>query len=166
MAFEVVDADEGFVEAVGEGFGVGDAYEEGSGEAGAFGYGYGVEVGEGDVCFGDGCADYGDDVAEVLAGGEFGDYSAVVGVEVHLGGDDVGEGFGAGADYGGGGLVAGGFYAEDEAGFDHVVCTPSPLLKCAKVFDRKDLGLDFLYPSLTSKVRRGGRTHTLSLFLF
>ncbi len=42
-------ADEGFVEAVGEGFGVGDAYEEGSGEAGAFGYGYGVEVGEGDV---------------------------------------------------------------------------------------------------------------------
>ena len=69
VAFEVVDGDEGFVEAVGEGFGVGDADEEGSGEAGACGYGYGVEVGEGDVWLVEGFADYGDDVAEVLAGG-------------------------------------------------------------------------------------------------
>ena len=120
MAFEVVDGDEGLVQAgEGEGLGVGDANEERAGEAGAGGYGYGVEVGEGDLCAGEGLADYGDYVAEVFAGGQLGDYSAVVGVEGHLGGYYVGEGFGAAADYGGGGLVAGGFYAEDEAGLVH-----------------------------------------------
>ena len=94
VAFEVVDGDQGLVEAEGEGFGVGDADQEGSGEAGAFGDGDGVEVGEGDGSLArcEGFADDGDDVAEVFAGGEFGDDSAVVGVEGHLRGDDVGEG--------------------------------------------------------------------------
>ena len=95
VAFEVVDGDEGLVEAEGEGFGVGDADEEGAGEAGAVGDGDGVEVGEGDTWPWQGGADDGDDGAEVLAGGEFGDDSAVVGVEGDLRGDDVGEGFGA-----------------------------------------------------------------------
>ena len=74
----------------------------------------------------DGGADDGDDGAEVLAGGELGDDAAVVGVDGDLRGDDVGEGFAAGADDGGGGLVAGAFDAEDQAGFGHVVCTPLP----------------------------------------
>ncbi len=113
VAFQVVDGDEGFVEAEGEGLGVGDADEQGPGEAGAGGDGDGVEVGEGEVGAGEGFADDEDDVAEMLAGGEFGDNSAVVGVELHLGGDDVGEGVGAAADDGGGGLVAGGLDAED-----------------------------------------------------
>ena len=121
VAFEVVDGDQRLVEAEGEGFGVGDADEQCAGEAGAFGDGDGVEVGEGDGWpaarwRGHGFADDGDDVAEVLAGGEFGDDAAVVGVERHLRGDDVGEGGGAGADDGGGGLVAGAFDAEDQAG--------------------------------------------------
>ncbi len=107
VAFEVVDGDEGFVEAEGEGLGVGDAYEEGSGEAGAGGYSYGVEVGHLYVGPGEGFADHYDDVAEVFAGGELRDYSAVVGVKGHLGGYDVGEGFAAVADDGCGGLVAG-----------------------------------------------------------
>jgi hypothetical protein len=44
VAFEVVDGDEGLVEAEGEGLCVGDADEERAGEAWTFGYGYGVEV--------------------------------------------------------------------------------------------------------------------------
>ena len=75
-----------------------------------------------DAGFGDGGADDGDDVAEVLAGGELGDDAAVVGVEGDLGGDDVREDFGAVADDGGGGLVAGAFDAEDEAGLRRVHC--------------------------------------------
>ena len=50
----------------------------------------------------------------MLAGSQLGDYAAVVGVE-ERGGDYVREGFAAVADYGGGGLVAGAFDAEDEA---------------------------------------------------
>ena len=116
VAFEVVDSDEGLVEGEGEGFGVEDADEERAGEAGAFGDGDSVEIGEGDAGLGDGLADDGDDVAQVLARGELGDDSAVGGVKGDLGGDDVREDLGAGADDGGGGLVATAFDAEDEAG--------------------------------------------------
>jgi poly(A) polymerase len=116
VAFEMVDADEWLVEAEAEGFCVGDSDEERAGEAGAFGYGDGIEVGEGYSSARHSFADYGDDVAEVFAGGEFGDDSAVVGVEGHLGCDYVGERGASGADHGGCGLVAGAFDAEDEAG--------------------------------------------------
>ena len=47
--------------------------------------------------------------------GEFGDDAAVVGVDGDLRGDDVGERRRAALDDGGGGLVAGGFDAEDQA---------------------------------------------------
>ena len=112
----MVNGDEGFAEAVGERFGVEDADEEGAGEAWAFGDGDGFEVAE--VGFGllDGGSDYGDEVAEVLARGEFGDYASVGGVQGHLGGDYVGEDGRAGLHDGGGGFVAAGLDAEDEAG--------------------------------------------------
>ena len=42
VAFEVVDGDEGFVEAEGEGLGVGDADQQRAGQAGALGDGDGV----------------------------------------------------------------------------------------------------------------------------
>ncbi len=115
VAFEMIDADEGFREGEGEGLGVGDADEEGAGETGAAGDGDGVEVLEGEAGFGDGGAGDGDDVAEVFARGELGDDAAEVGVEGDLAGDDVGEGFGAVADDGGCGLVAGALDAQDEA---------------------------------------------------
>ncbi len=120
VAFEVVDGDERFAEGEGEGLGEGDADEEGPGEAGAGGDGDGVQVrvGERLPCRRtgalEGLADDGDDGAEVLAAGELGDDTAVVGVD-ELGGDDVGEKFLAVAEDGCGGLVAGGFYAEDES---------------------------------------------------
>lgn len=69
VAFEVVHRDQGLVEGEGQGLGVCNAYQQCSGEAWAFGYGYGVEILEGDAGFGDGGADDGDDVAQVLAGG-------------------------------------------------------------------------------------------------
>ena len=121
VAFEVVDGEEGFREGEGEGFGVGDADEEGAGESWAVGDGDGVEIpeakaGERFGGFGDGGADDRDDVAEVLPGGELGDDAAVVCVEGDLAGDHVREGFGAVANDSGGGLVAGGLDAEDQAG--------------------------------------------------
>ena len=63
------------------------------------------------VGFREGFADYRDDLAEVFAGGEFGDDAAVLAVDVDLGGDDAGEDFAAVGDDGGGGFVAGGFDA-------------------------------------------------------
>ena len=62
-----------------------------------------------------GFADDGDDIAEMLAGGEFGDDTTVVGVERHLRSDHVRESFAARADDGSGGFVAGAFDAENEA---------------------------------------------------
>ncbi len=115
VAFEVVDGDERLAEREGQGLGVGDADEQSAGEAGAFGDGDGVEVVHGDAGFGDGFAHDGDDVAQVLARGEFGHHAAVDGVHLHLRGDDVREHLGAGAHDGGCGLVAGAFDAEDQA---------------------------------------------------
>jgi len=74
VAFEVVDGEEGFGQAEGEGFGVGNADKESTGKARAAGDGDCVEVLKGEAgnllcCLGDGGADDGDDVAEVLAGG-------------------------------------------------------------------------------------------------
>jgi len=114
VAFEMVDGDERFVGGEGERFGEGDADEQCAGEAGAFGYSYGVEIFVGDAGAVHGFADDRGDGAQVLAGGQLGDYAAVVGVD-ELRGDHVGERFAAVADHGGGGLVAGAFDAEDEA---------------------------------------------------
>ena len=67
---------------------------------------------------GEGFADDRDDLAEVFAGGEFGDDSAVFSVDVDLGGDDVGKDVTAVGDDGGGGFVAGRFDGEDFCGHD------------------------------------------------
>ena len=115
VAFEVVDGDERLAESPGQGFGVADADEQGTGEAGAFGDGDRVHVRHGDVGFAEGGIDDGDDGAEVLAGGEFGDDAAVRGVDGDLRGDDVGELAAAALDDGGGGLVAGALDAKYEA---------------------------------------------------
>ena len=68
-----------------------------------------------------GFADDGNNGAEVFAGGQLGDDAAVVGVD-ELRGDDIGEDFGAVAYDRSGGLVAGAFDAEDEAGGHEEEC--------------------------------------------
>ncbi len=120
VAFKMVDGDERNVLRVGQSFGVGDADEQCSGEAGAGGDGDGVEIGEGDVGLLERGADDGNDGAEMLAAGQFGDDSAIAGVGGDLRGDDGGERAGAALDDGGGGLVAGGLDGEDEAVAGHV----------------------------------------------
>ena len=64
----------------------------------------------------EGLTDYRNDLAKMFARGEFGDYTAVLAVNVDLGGDDAGEDFAAVDDNGGGGFVARGFDAEDARG--------------------------------------------------
>ncbi len=113
VAFEVVDGDERLAKAEGEGLGEGDADQQRSGEAGAGGDGDSVEVLIGAIGTLQGLADDRHNGAEVLAAGELGDHSAVVGVD-KLAGDDVGEHLMPVAQHGRGGLVAGGFDAEDE----------------------------------------------------
>lgn len=106
---KVIDGDERFVQSGGESLCIGDADKECAGEAGALGDGDGVYVGELQIGLREGFADYGDDLAEVFAGGEFGDDAAVFLVDVDLRGDDVGKDVEAVGDDGGGGFVAGGF---------------------------------------------------------
>jgi hypothetical protein len=113
VAFEVVDREQGLIEAEGESLCIGDADEERAGEAWTFGDGDGVEICKGYVSARHCLANDWDNVAKVFAGGKFGDDAAVVGVERHLRGNDVGEGFAACADDSGGGLVAGAFDSED-----------------------------------------------------
>ena len=84
----MVDGDEGDVLREGQRLGVGDADQEGSGEAGPGGDGDGIEVVEGDARLGEGGADDGDDGAEMLAGGKLGYDTAIAGVGGDLRGDD------------------------------------------------------------------------------
>ena len=127
----MVDGDEREILGEGESFGVGDADQQRSGEAGTVGYGDGVEVGEGDAGLGESGADDGDDGAEMLAGGQLGDDAAVTGMGGDLGGDDGGERAGAALDDGGGSLVARGFDGEDEAAGGHLYSLASLLLRAA-----------------------------------
>ena len=112
VTFEVVDGDERLVETEAEGLGVGDANQKCTGEARAFGDGYGVEIGERYVGTRQCLADDRDDIAQVFAGGEFGNDATVVRMEGHLRGNDVGKRGGASAYDGSGGLVAGAFDAQ------------------------------------------------------
>lgn len=111
VAFDVIDADEGELAGEADGFAVGHANEEGANEAGALGDGDGVEVLIGAAGLFHGLADDGGDGAEMLAGGEFGDDSAVFAVDIELGADDAGKDSAPVFDDGGGGFVTGGFDA-------------------------------------------------------
>ena len=77
VPFEVVDGDERQVAREGQGLGVTDSDKQGACEPGAFRDGDGVEVGEGSAGFVQGCADDGDDVAEVFARCEFRDDASI-----------------------------------------------------------------------------------------
>ena len=104
----MVDGVEGFIVKEGEGASGKSTDEEGAGEAGAVGDGDGVEVLDFEFGVLEGFVDDGEDGFDVGAGGDFGDDSAVGGVDVDLGDDDVAEDFCAVFYDGGGGFVAGG----------------------------------------------------------
>ena len=119
VAFEVVDRDEGKVVGEGEGFGVGDADEQCTGEAGTGGDGDGVEIGEGHAGFSERGADDRNDGAKMLATGELRNHAAVAGVGSNLRGNDGRKRARSALDNGRGGFVARGLDAEDEAGAEH-----------------------------------------------
>src|SRR6266568_1881365 len=137
VAFEVVDGDEGQALCEGESLGVGDADEQGSGETGAGGDGDGVQVAEGHVSLGKCGADNGNDGAEMLAAGEFGDHSAVACVSGDLRSDHGGEGACSAFDDGCGGFIAGGFDAEDQAA-GHAFSVSGEKLQCSELAFAKD----------------------------
>jgi hypothetical protein len=105
----MIDGDEGKLLGEGESFGVGNTNQERASQSGTVGDGDGVKVGEGDVGLRQGGANDGDDGAEMLAGSELGDYSAITGVGGYLGGYYGRQGAGAALDDSRSGLVAGGF---------------------------------------------------------
>src|SRR5207249_1864595 len=96
-----------------ETLGVSEADQERPDEAGSDGDGNGGKRIEGRGGAVESFADYGNDGAQVFAGGELGDHAAVTAMDGHLAGDDGGEDGLAVFYYGGGGLVAGGFDGQD-----------------------------------------------------
>ena len=106
-----MDGVEGLVVDDCESAGGEGADEEGTEEAWGVGDGDGVDVGPGEVGGGEGGVEDGVHGFEVGAGGDFGDDSAVLGEDVDLGDDGVGEEFDA---VGGGGGVA---FEDGDGGF-------------------------------------------------
>ena len=119
VAFEVVDGDERQVFCEGQRLGVGDADEQGAGQAGTGGDCDGVDVGKGDAGFGKGSANDRNDGAKVFAAGKFRNDSAIAGMGGDLRRDDRRQGACSALDDGSRGFVAGAFNAEDEAALAH-----------------------------------------------
>src|ERR1019366_4030925 len=114
VAFKVVDGDEWEALGEGKGFGVSNADQERSSKAGTAGDCNGIDVGEGDVGLGHGCAHDGDDGAEMFAAGQFGGDPAKARVGGDLRGHNRRKSPRAALDDSGGGLVARKFDAEDQ----------------------------------------------------
>ena len=114
VPLEVVDAYEGQAFGVGDGLGRVHAHHQRPGESRPMGYAHRVEVVERDVRVRQRPLDDGDDLEQVLAGGDLRHDAAVAGVDVYLRGDGVGEDARAVGHDGRRRLVAGGLDAEDE----------------------------------------------------
>ena len=89
VAFQMIDGDQRKIGAEGEGLGEADADQKCASEAWAFGDGNGGEIRILNACTLHGFADDGNDGAEVLARGKFGDDATIAAVD-ELRGDDVG----------------------------------------------------------------------------
>ena len=106
--------DQRLVEREGQRFGKADADQQSSGQAGALGHRDGIDGLVSLPGFGQRLPHDRNDGAQVLAGSQFGDDSAVRLVRGDLRGDDVGENLLARAHHGGTRFVAGAFDAEDD----------------------------------------------------
>ena len=126
----VVNAEKWFAQTERKGLRGFQADEQRARQAGALGGGDGVEVGGREAGLAEDFARDGQEVAEMFAGGKFGNDAAVFGVHGGLGGNDVGED-GAVADDRGAGFVARGFEGEEVQGLGFGVdlgsSSPRPL---------------------------------------
>jgi hypothetical protein len=101
----MVYADEGAPEGVGESLAGLETDHQGRRKAGTLCGGYGLQIGWDDAGAREGFARDGEEIAEMLAGGELGDDAAVFGMELDLRGNHAGED-GAIADDGDAGFIA------------------------------------------------------------
>ena len=113
MAFDVIDADEGFARGPGDGFGKIDADEQGTDQAGALRDGEAIEFVRGDLSLLQRRRDDAFDFFEMFARSDFRHYAAKAFMGFSLGMDDVRDDARAVFDHGGSGFVAGTFNAED-----------------------------------------------------
>ena len=116
MAFQVVDGDQRQSRGECQGFAVGDTDQQSAGKSGAGGDGDRVQIGKRHASLGQRRPDHGNDGAQVLAAGQFGDDATVARVGCDLRGHHGAERATAALDDGCCGLVTGGFDGEDEAG--------------------------------------------------
>ena len=113
MGLEVMDGDEGFAVRPGECLGRLDAHQEAADEAGAARDGDGLDVVPGSAGLFESRVDHRQAGFEVLARGDLRDDAAEAGVEFGLARDEIDGGSAFAVDQRTGGLVAGGFDAED-----------------------------------------------------
>ena len=81
VTLKMIDGDQRLAQGEGQRLGVGHTDQQCSRQAGAFGDRDGIEIGEADAGFGQRGADDGNDVAQMLAGGEFRNHAAVRSVD-------------------------------------------------------------------------------------
>ena len=106
MAFDVVDADDGFARSEGDGFGEVDADQQGTDQAWALRDGDAIKFRVSHSgCFQSFINDA-RDLFQMFARSQFGDYAAVFFVSGYLRIDDVGQDSRAVSNHGGGGFIA------------------------------------------------------------
>ena len=77
VPLEMIDGDQRLSQGECQRLGIGDANQERAGEPRSLGDGNGGEVGKRDPCFRERGVDHGNDVAQMLAGGQFGNHTAI-----------------------------------------------------------------------------------------
>ena len=125
VPFEMIDGDQRQPLRKGQSLGVGDAHQQRSGQSRAAGHGDGVQIVKRDIGLGQRRAHHRDNGAQMLAAGQLRHHAAIARVGRNLRGDDRGERARAALDHGRGGLVAGGFNAEDQAADGHLFSLPA-----------------------------------------
>ena len=115
VPFQMVDGDERLPQGECQRFGVSDAYQQCPRQARTLGYGDGFEIGEADAGFVQCGADHWNDVAQMLARGEFWDHTAVGSMDGNLRCHNARQYAMAALHHGGGGLITGAFDSENQA---------------------------------------------------
>ena len=109
MAPDMMDGDQGDSQGKGRRLGKAEAHQHRADQAGGIGHRYGVNIGAGAAGADQGLFRQGGDGLHMLAGGNLRNHAAVQGMEIHLGGDGVGQHMPSVLHHRNGGLVAGGF---------------------------------------------------------
>jgi hypothetical protein len=114
VTFEVIDGDQRFPEGIGKRFRVADADQQRTRQTRADGDSDGVQVAEGDAGLRQRSADHGHDVAQMLAGSQLGDDSAIRGVDGNLRSDHIRKSLRTPPHNGGRGFITGAFDAQNQ----------------------------------------------------